>query len=283
MVELANTEAAAQNKWNLKYLYLGFLFGLLMLSALNGSAKNAFARDVDYKGSEEIVYVRTSEPTQVTFPGTVEGGFKRKNTSLSLERQNNFLVVFANASLPPDGEAIIVQLDDKRTYALRVKPEDAASGNTRDNNVNIVDNRVMDEVPVESPTAEMPQPGLAPSNPVAGLMRDMVLIAEFGKGKAPAGFRRSNRFTNEVILNDGSMEAKIDEMFLGTDLTGYVISVENMLESTQRLNPATFRLDGTRAVSAQYWELAPRPLTAEQQISNRHRSKVYIVTRSTRR
>ena len=84
------------------------------------------------------------------------------------------------------------------------------------------------------------------------------------------------------MLQDGAVRATIDEMFLGPDLWGYVVSVENLLDTTMKINPASFRLDGTRAVSAQRWELAPRPLTEEQNISNGHKSKIYIVTRSKR-
>ena len=56
-----------------------------------------------------------------------------------------------------------------------------------------------------------------------------------------------------------------------------------MLDSTQKINPATFRLDGTRAVIAQKWELAPQPKTPEQEISKGHTGKVYIVTKSKRK
>ena len=72
-------------------------------------------------------------------------------------------------------------------------------------------------------------------------------------------------------------------MYLGSNYWGYILKVENLLETTQRLNPATFRLDGTKAVVFQRIELAPRPQTAEQQVSNAHVGKVYIVTRSKRR
>jgi hypothetical protein len=54
------------------------------------------------------------------------------------------------------------------------------------------------------------------------------------------------------------------------------------LETTQKLNPATFRLDGTRAVSFDRAELSGRPLTGEQQLAAGHKGKVYIVTKSKR-
>jgi hypothetical protein len=53
-----------------------------------------------------------------------------------------------------------------------------------------------------------------------------------------------------------------------------------MLDTTQIINPASFRLDGTRAISARNWELAPRPMNAEQELAGKERTKIYIVTRA---
>ncbi|MCB0344396.1 MAG: hypothetical protein KDD66_04740 [Bdellovibrionales bacterium] len=242
----------------------------------------AAARDVRYSGSEQTVYVKPGEPTQVSFPSGIEGGFRRRNSAVKIERQDNHLIVFAQPELSPEGEAIIVHLDDKRTYSIRVTPADDV--NVRDDRVKIIDDRVP-EVDVEGPTytdSEKPSK-FAPPTVVSGLMREMILVAEFGKKKGIPGYRRSNRYSGETVMHDGAISAKVDEIFMGTDLWGYVIDVENLLNTSQRLNPATFRLDGTRAVSAERWELAPRPLTAEQQISNQHRSKIYVITRSKRR
>ncbi len=259
------------------------LWGLSFALSVVAVSNFADAREVNYAGAEEVVYVTPGEPTQVSFPGKVEGGFKKKISSLALERQDNFLVVFANPSLAPEGEAIIVQLDDKRTYSLRVAP--ASQEHARDGQVQVYDNRTADLVEEPSETQAAPQAalGYAPPTIVSGLMREMVLVAEKGKQKGIPGYRRSNRFSGEQVLHDGSIVATIDEIFMGPNLWGYVLNVENLLETTQRLNPATFRLDGTRAVTAQNWELSPRPITAEQKISNRHRGKIYIVTRAKRR
>ena len=69
-------------------------------------------------------------------------------------------------------------------------------------------------------------------------------------------------------------------MFEGPNLRGYVLDVKNLLDTTQKINPASFRIDGTRAISANSWELAPRPLTAEQEIARKDAIKVYVVTRT---
>jgi hypothetical protein len=241
----------------------------------------AFAREVTYTGKEVAVYVTPGEPTQITFPDKIEGGFKRKHSSLALERQANFLVVFAQPEIPYEGEALLVHLKDKRSYALRILPSD--DDNQRDEFIKLRDMRE------EFDDEGTPQPGLVtprgfpPATVTPGLVREMVLVAEFGKRGGIPGYRRSNRYTGETVLHDGTIEAKIKEIYMGTDLWGYVLEVENPLNTTYRLNPASFRLDGTRAVAAERWELSPRPVTAEQKIANGHRSRVYIVTRSLRK
>jgi hypothetical protein len=237
------------------------------------------AREVEYTGSEATIYVEPGEPTQVSFPSRVSGGYKRTQSSLTIERQNENLIVFSQQELSESGEAIIVHLDDRRTYALRIKP--ASPRNPRDEMISIHDTRRPivaddDEEMLRKPRA------FAPPSIVSGLMRELVLVAEFGKQKGIPGYRRSNQYSGEVVLHDGAIEAKIDEIFMGSNLWGYVLTVTNLLDTTQRINPASFRLDGTRAVMAERWQLAPRPVTAEQQISKGHTGRVYIVTRAAR-
>lgn len=236
----------------------------------------SFAREIVYTGNEEPIYIRPGEPTQIKFPSTISGGYRRSRTSLRLQRRDNFLVVFAQPELSPDGEGIIVHLDDKRSFALRMVPSN--EDQQRDAMVNIQDVREEDyETKIDEIYSDN---NFAPPTVVSGLMRNMVLVAEFGKQKGIPGYRRSNRYSGEVLLNDGTMEAKLDEIFISSGLWGYVLTVENLLDSNQKINPANFRLDGTRAVLAKSWELAPRPVTAEQQLSEKHKTKVYIVTRS---
>lgn len=257
--------------------------GLLVICGLLLGLDVAEAREVKYTGTEQTVYVTPGEPTQITFPGKIEGGFKRKNSSLALERNGNFLVMFAQPEIPYEGEALLVLLDDKRSFSIRVVPAD--DDHPRDETIKIMDER-QEEVDYESgpSTPEQAQfTGFAPPTVPPGLVREMVLVAEFGKKKGIPGYRRSNRYTGETVLHDGALVAKIDEIFMGSDLWGYVLNVENLLETNQRLNPATFRLDGTRAVAAERWELSARPQTAEQQVAGGHIARVYIVTKAQRR
>ena len=248
-----------------------------------GAQAEAFARDAEYTGKEISVYVTPGEPTQVNFPGKIEGGFKRKHSSVALQRQNNFLVVFAQPELAYEGEGLLVHLDDKRSYALRIMQSD--DEHPRDDFVDMKDMRE-DQFGLEGGGAPQPQlqpRGFPPATVAPGFMRELVLVGEFGKRGGIPGYRRSNRFTGETILHDGGVEAKIEEMFLGSDMWGYVIEVSNLLDTTQHLNPASFRLDGTIAVAAEHWDLAPRPQTAEQELAKSNRGKVYIITRSLRR
>ncbi|MCB0322078.1 MAG: hypothetical protein KDD69_00860 [Bdellovibrionales bacterium] len=245
-------------------------------------AADAWAREVNYNGSEVPVYVTPGEPTQITFPEKIEGGFKRKHSALALERQGNFLVVFAQPEIPYEGEALLVHLGDKRSFALRIMPSD--DDNPRDEFIDVKDMREGEYSEEAQETDPYLQPnGFAPPTVVSGLMREMMLVAEFGKRGSIPGYRRSNRYTGETVLHDGTIEAKIEEIFMGTDLWGYVLDVENLLDTTYKINPAAFRLDGTRAVAAENWQLAPRPETAEQQIAGGHKARVYIVTRALRR
>lgn len=241
-----------------------------------------FARDIEYTDSEMIVFVKPGEPTQVEFPGTIGGGFKRENSSLALDRQEKHLIIFAQPHLGLDGEAIIVHLADKRTYALRVMLADEQNG--RDGKVRIIDDREYDLVMPEDETPEVLDFKKAdPATTVPGFMRALVLRAEFGSRDRIPPYRVTSKYAGEVVLHDGAIMAKIDEILMGPRYWGYVLTVENLLETTQRINPATFQIDGTRAVSASNWQLAPRPLTGEQHVRSAHQTKVYVITRARAR
>jgi hypothetical protein len=256
----------------------GLLLGVLSLCF----ASEVLAREVEYSGNEVPVYVTPGEPTQITFPSKIAGGFKRKHTSLALEKNGNFLVVFAQPEIPYEGEALLLHIDDRRSFALRILPAD--DENKRDEFIDIRDLRDDMYRDGEGSTDErFPMQGYAPPTIVPGLMREMILIAEFGKRGGISGYSRSNTYSGETILHDGTIQAKIKEMFLGTSLWGYVIEVENLLDTTYKINPAAFRLDGTRAILADRWELGARPETAEQAISQGHKANLYIVTKSLRR
>ncbi|MBP9838303.1 MAG: hypothetical protein KBC84_06275 [Proteobacteria bacterium] len=256
---------------------LGALLAVSLMQA--ATSQDAFARDSKYLGGEQTVYVNPGEPTQVLFPGKIQGGFKPKNASFAVEKKENFLVVFSQPELQEQGEAMLVILDDKRSYALRIMPAD--EDHTRDEILRIQDERENTDVENGPSTPDIvPRAGYSPPSIPSGLIREMVLTAEMGKQKGIPGYKRSNKYSGETVLHDGAVEAKIEEIFMGSDLWGYVLSVENLLDTNQKINPATFRLDGTRAVSAENWELAARPQTAEQQLSGKHKAKVYIVTRA---
>ena len=257
-----------------------WFFSVLSLFLL--SAVEAKAREVSYSGGEIPVYVTPGEPTQIVFPEEISGGFKRKHAALSLERRENSLIVFAHPEIPYEGEAVLVFLANDQSFALRILPAD--DDNPRDWYVRINDNRdsyQSNERHDQDPrmkVAGFPHPSTVP-----GLMRELVLRAEFGKRSSIEGYRRSNRYVGEVVLDDGTLEVKVDEIVLGSKYWGYILQVENRLQTGQKLNPATFRLDGTRAISAKRWELSARPTTAEQRIAEGHISKIYVVTEAHKR
>lgn len=241
-------------------------------------ASSAFARDLEYNNEEISISVAPGEPTQVQFPGDVSGGYKNRQSSISLDRKGNSLVVFAQENISESGEAIIVQLTDGRSYSVRIRRANADS--PRDDVVKISDTRAAivsnDE---EEPAYREKNFEYAPPTQVSGLVREMMLVAEFGKANI-SGYRQSDSYHGDTILNDGTVLATVDRVFEGPNLRGYVLDVKNLLDTTQKINPASFRIDGTRAISANSWELAPRPLTAEQEIARKDAIKVYVVTRT---
>lgn len=255
-----------------------FKIGFLTLSALLITS-SAFARDLEYTNNEVAVYVTPGEPTQIEFPEKVEGGYKPSNSAINLEKKGNSLIVFGKTDLQANGEAFIVTVKGGRSYSMRVRPSDEQ--NPRDTVVRITDNAELSDAYQEE---ELPRfkdkvTGFAPSSTVSGLMREMILVTEFGKDKIP-GYRVSDKHSGEVVLNDGTMLATIDKIYIGTELWGYVLNTSNQLDTTQQLNPATFRVDGTRAVMAERWELAPRPMNVEEQVAGKDKAKVYVVTRA---
>lgn len=253
--------------------------GLLILAVMLYLPLTAQAREVEYQGSEETVTVTPGEPTQVRFPGLIQGGFKKNLSALHLDRKDSDLIVFGGEGLPAEGEAIIVRLKDGRSYSLRIVP--SSEDRPRDATVKIIDRSVGYSEQEEDPAYKEQVSGYAPASSVSGLMREMVLFAEFGK-KSISGYKVSDRYRGETVLSDGAMHAAIDLIFMGPTLWGYVLDAKNNLDQTMKLNPATFRLDGTRAISAKNWELAPRPLNAEQQVAGKDSTKVYVITRPKR-
>lgn len=242
----------------------------------------ALARDVEYEGGEVDVRVSPGEPTQLQFPGNIAGGFKKKLSTLALDRKGSDLVIFANEGISDSGEAIIVRLDDGRSYSIRVRR--AGPDTPRDDIIKLNDERP-GGAPASTEEEELPskdrQFQYAPPTQVSGFMRELILAAEFGKASIP-GYRVSEKYTGEVVLNDGTLVSTVEKIFIGPNLWGYVLQTRNLLDQSQKLNPATFRLDGTRAISAESWELAAKPLNVEEQISGKDSTRVYVITRAKR-
>lgn len=257
-------------------LFSKFVTATLSLSML--SIETAQARDVEYANQEFAVYVTPGEPTQIQFPGNISGGFRKKQSAISLDRKNSDLILFANDGVPEQGEAIIVRLEDGRSFSMRVMK--SSSEFPRDDVVKVETSRAsLNSMKEEEPQYKEKNFEYAPPSQVSGLIREMMLNAEFGKSNI-AGYKISTKHSGETILNDGTLIATVDKIYIGSNLWGYVLDTENMLDQSQRLNPATFRLDGTRAISASNWELSPKPIDIEQKVAGRHKTKLYIVTRA---
>ena len=95
---------------------LAFSVALLSVTA-------AFARDVEYTtGRGEVeVFVNVGEPTEIIFEGgKIKDGFKNSNAGIALDKKDSSLVVFGKENMNENGEAILVRLDDGRSFLLRL-------------------------------------------------------------------------------------------------------------------------------------------------------------------
>jgi len=272
------TKTTVDRRSSRKIALLAVLAAVLGLLALTSAAQ---AREVEYSTSELPIYVVPGEPTEVQFPGKISGGFKKKLSAVSVERKDESLILFAGENLAQTGEAVIVRLEDGRSYSLRIQR--ATVANPRDAIVTVKDERgaLVAAGSEEEPPYREKVFKYAPPSAVSGLMREMVLVAELGKKNIP-GYKVNDTYRGQKVLDDGTLQATIDRIFIGPTLWGYVLNARNLLDQTQKINPASFRLDGTRAISARNWELAPRPLNVEQQIAGRDQTKIYIITRARR-
>jgi hypothetical protein len=216
------------------------------------------ARDVEYSsGSGEIpVFVNIGEPTEIIFEGgRIKNGFKNRSAGIDLDRKDSSLIIFGKENMNENGEALLVRLDNGTSYPLRVRK--ANSDNPRDAQVVVGDGKgAMGAEEEEAPP-----------------------FAERSFEYAPPS-KVSDKFKGQTVVSDGAVVAKIDRIFVGANLWGYVLDASNLLDQSQKLNPASFRIDGTRAISASNWELSARPMTVENQIAGRDKAKVYIVTRA---
>jgi|YNPMSStandDraft_1061717.scaffolds.fasta_scaffold06378_1 hypothetical protein len=255
----------------------GKIFLTLLFIISSGFA--LLARDIEFTEGEVKVFINPGEPTELRFPGSITVGYKKQGSSLSVDRQGNTLVLFAQSRVQPDGEVLLVRLADERSYSIRVL--NAPSPDQRDSIVVIKDNRR----PVISDEEEkLPQYRdrrfVYPSQyQVAGLVRELVLVSEFGKESIP-GYRVSEAGKGTVVVNNGAIMARLVRMYLGPQLWGYVLEAENVTDEVVKIDPAIFKIAGTRAVSASSWELSAKPITAEQRLAGTHKSFVYVVTKA---
>ena len=101
------------------------------------SADGFRVAEVKRYAHEISVQLAPGEPTTVTFPSEVKGGWKRKDSALSIARGGAMMVVFGFSDLSEDGEGVLVELTDGRLYTLRFKK--AAKLSDRDTLVKIQD------------------------------------------------------------------------------------------------------------------------------------------------
>ncbi len=232
----------------------------------------AYARDIVYSSGEVEVFVLPGEATQVRFEGEVAGGFKKQASSVTVEKVGTDLIIFPQDNLPPDGESILVRLTDGTTYALRVKQ--APDHSARDAIVSIKDSRakITPADQDEFPKYRDRQFIYPTQYQVAGLMRELILATEFNKSNIP-GYRVSELGAGQELVNNGQISAKLLRMYLGPQLWGYVLEARNLTNQAIKVDPAIFKINGTRAISLSNWELEPVA-------SNNSKAFVYVITKA---
>jgi hypothetical protein len=265
--------------YSIGYIKNSLLIALYIFFSISVSVSDSYARTLNYEGQEVTVYVTSNQPTQLRFPGEITGGFIRKDSALSLKRVGSDLILFAKDNLSQTGESIIVRLKDGRSFSILV--QQSADEGSRDTQVSIQDanqpgitEKTSERLPYEQDESQV-----APPTQISGLMRELVLASEFGKPQI-RGFKPSEQHRGEVVFDDGNLIATVDRIYTGPNLWAYVLDAENRLDQAQVINPGTFRLDGTRAISATRWELSPKPATMEEKISGAHKAKLYIITKA---
>lgn len=93
---------------------------------------------------EVIARVAVGEPTQITFPTKIWAGYKKKDSNISIDRRGAYIVVFASAELPPEGEAILIILENGTSFPIRLKPAD--SKHPRDAILEILSRKMMNNI-----------------------------------------------------------------------------------------------------------------------------------------
>jgi hypothetical protein len=103
-----------------RYCGLLTLLFSLVVTAVVFPLDSAGARQIEYYGGEAKVYVTPGEPTVVSFPGEINGGYKRTSSDITMNVQGRDLIILARPGLSDRGEVLVVYLKDNRSFMLRV-------------------------------------------------------------------------------------------------------------------------------------------------------------------
>jgi hypothetical protein len=213
-------------------------------------------RAVEVRGEPIVIRLGYRRMTQVHFPSDIQQvvtAFAKPQVSLETAGPRLFL----SALEPEVSGELFVTLSTGRTLALVIVP--AARGE-RDLVVRIVS-------PVTEAAARMAETaGLTPLR----LMRAMILDVPLpGVSPAPGDGR--------VVYEDGALRLTRLRTWTSPALEGVVLTAENLRPLWITLPLDRLAFPGLLAVHAEAEQLAPPPITPEQALAGRHRTRLYLV------
>lgn len=104
------------------------------------NTSDVFAREVEYRGEEIIIYITHGTLTQVTFPSTTRCRYGSHKGPVVYECQGNSILLFVQPELTIEGKLEYIRLKNGKIYKLKIIRAD--NNHATDDIVNILDRSI---------------------------------------------------------------------------------------------------------------------------------------------